>query len=220
MRKLLVLVACEESQAVCCAFRALGHSAFSCDLVPCSGGHPEWHIQGDARSVLVPGCSFRTQSGGEFAGVCWDIVICHPPCTYLSKAGASRLYPRPGQINLARYRAGVSAAAFFRQCLSAPFSHVAVENPTPLHVFGLPPPSDVVQPYDYGHPYSKRTLLWLRGLPPLMPTALTLPVSSWVSTSTTRGVARSPRLRSRTFAGVAAAMAAQWSRYVLEVRGE
>ena len=204
-----VLVACEESQAVCKAFRALGHEAYSCDIQPCSGGHPEWHIQGDALSVLY--------------GQPWDLVIAHPPCTYLTAASAVRLFNRDHSIkDFERLKAGFSARDFFMEFYNAPVPMVAVENPCPLKLFNLPPYSQIIEPYMFGDPWKKRTCLWLRGLPDLVPTDLVEPLGLWVgSTSGRSGTGRvkssytlashrSQKMRSKTFPGIASAMASQW----------
>lgn len=150
-----VLVACEESQAVCKAFRARGHNAFSCDLKPCTGGHPEWHIQGDVLPLLERK---------------WDLIIAHPPCTYMSKAGARWMYPTAGNISQERFAKAMKAKEFFLKILNADCERIAIENPRPLKIVELPKPSQVIQPYQFGHPYSKATCLWLKGLPPLEPT--------------------------------------------------
>lgn len=201
-----VLVACEESQAVCKEFRKLGHEAYSCDTLECSGGHPEWHLQRDVEEVL---------------GDPWDMVIAFPPCTYLTNAAACRLYPRAGVLDPCRYRKGLEAREFFLRILHSDTRRVAVENPTPSRVFNLPDPSQVIQPYEYGHPYRKRTCLWLKGLPPLRPVEIIKEgIVSWVSGGSKdrhgrprKGVStrhRSPRVRSKTFPGIAKAMAEQW----------
>lgn len=200
-----VLVACEESQAVCKAFRALGHEAYSCDIKPCSGGHPEWHIQGDALEVLH--------------GQSWDLVIAHPPCTFLSNAGARHLY-KGHVLQQERYKLGLEAAQFFYAFLNCSIPRVCVENPLPSRVFGLPAPTQVVQPYQFGHPFTKRTLLWLKNLPPLVPTDVVEPVACWCpSSSYSRNHSQAARgqftrnraeNRSKTFPGIASAMAAQW----------
>lgn len=214
-RIISVLVACEESQKVCCAFRALGHEAYSCDLVPCSGGHPEWHIQDDALEVMQARH--------------WDLLIAHPPCTYLSNAGACRLYPRRGCApDPERLMQGMLARDFFMEFLETRFSrHVCVENPTPSRVFGLPSPDCVIQPYEFGHPYTKRTCLWLRNLPPLTPTRIVTPIAPFCPSGTGRrdrskyGVAargNDRRNRSVTFDGIAAAMAEQWSTFITRER--
>lgn len=204
-----VLVACEESQVVCKAFRALGHEAYSCDIQPCSGGHPEWHIQGDALQALY------SQS--------WDLVIAHPPCTYLTAASAVRLFNHDHTVkDVHRLIAGFEAKHFFLKFLNAPVPMVAVENPCPLRFFGLPPYSQIIEPYIFGDPWKKRTCLWLRGLPNLVPTDLVEPLVLWVgSTSGRSGTGRvksaytlsshrDSKMRSKTFPGIAFAMASQW----------
>lgn len=185
-----VLVACEESQAVCIAFRDLGHDAFSCDLKPCSGGHPEWHYRADVFEVL--------------AGTRWDLLIAHPPCTYLSKAGATSLY-RGRNIDEERYQALLRARDFFMRLWRTECAdRVCIENPTPLKAAVLPPCDQVIQPYMFDEPWSKRTCLWLRNLPPLMAECINLFTESWTEKH------RSPVIRSKTFTGIARAMAKQW----------
>jgi hypothetical protein len=166
-----VFIACEESQTVCKAFRELGHRAFSCDLQECSGGHPEWHIKGDCLPLINGDCEFITVDGkshrqqGE-----WDLLIAHPPCTYMSKAGARWMYPTAGNISEERLSLAMEAKEFFFKFLNAKCKHIAVENPVPLKAVGLPTPDCVIQPYEHGEPFSKKTLLWLKGLPPILPT--------------------------------------------------
>ena len=203
-----VLVACEESQAVCKAFRERGHEAFSCDLVPCTGGHPEWHIQGDVLPLLNNK---------------WDLIIAHPPCTYMSKAGARWMYPTAGNISLERLAKAMEAKAFFMAILNAECDRIAIENPRPLKIVELPKPSQVIQPYQFGHPYSKATCLWLKGLPPLEPTQVLTEYKPYCP-SNTGGVTRGQSYnkggairaaddgvnRSKTFDGIAKAMAEQW----------
>lgn len=201
-----VLVACEESQAVCKAFREKGHEAYSCDVQPCSGGHPEWHIQGDA---------LETMRGGQ-----WDMVIAFPPCTYMTNAGAVRMRVN-GEIQPERYSKAMDAKRFFLEFWNAEIPKIAIENPTPMKIVGLPPCSQVIQPFWFGHPYSKRTCLWLKGLPPLMPTEVLSYHKPYVSCGTSRnkgnkeksGVSRAggaQKVRSKTFPGIAKAMADQW----------
>lgn len=155
-----VLVACEESQAVTKELRRLGHNAFSCDLQECSGGHPEWHIRGDALKLIAPTChSFATMDGNVHALEKWDMLIAHPPCTYLSNAGAARLYKRidgKSYCELDRLNKGLDAKEFFMQFYNANIEKIAIENPVPSGVYRLPPYTQIVQPYEYGHPYSKK----------------------------------------------------------------
>lgn len=160
-----VLIACEESQAVCKAFRERGHEAYSCDIIECSGGHPEWHIQGDVLRILNPhqiseafyGIVFRTADGEahRIKGK-WDMIIAHPPCTYLSNAGACRLYPQKGELNFERYNKGLEAKKFFLEFLNANCEKIAVENPIQSKVFEMPPYTQIIQPYEHGHPFTKK----------------------------------------------------------------
>lgn len=145
-----VLVACEESQAVTIELRRLGHEAYSCDIQDCSGGHPEWHIKGDALELLK---------------MKWDMLIAFPPCTYMTKAGAVRMRVK-GKINQDRYEKAMQAKSFFMAFYNADVPKIAIENPTPMKLIGLPQYTQAIQPYEHGHPYSKRTCLWLKGLPP------------------------------------------------------
>ena len=191
-----VLVACEESQVVCKAFREHGHEAWSCDLQDCSGGHPEWHIKTDARDLLNSK---------------WDLIIAHPPCTYLTSSSASRLYDKNHLIkDCARYMDGIDAAAFFMDILTADCPRIAIENPTPLKCFRLPKYTQIIEPYMFGDPWHKRTCLWLKGLSPLEPTNIVTPKGFWVGNNS-KGGHRDQKLRSKTFDGIARAMVSQWS---------
>lgn len=219
-----VLVACEESQAVCKAFRKLGHEAFSCDLQECSGGHPEWHISGDALNLISPDLkSFVTSDGATHEHIKWDLLIAHPPCTYLSNAGAARLYKRmdgKSYCDVERLNKGLDAKEFFLAFWNAPIERIAVENPIPSGVYRMPPYTQIVQPYEHGHEYSKKTCLWLKGLPKLQPTNIVEPICSWVSGGSKKadGTPRENKgtkhrdsvTRSKTFPGIAKAMAEQW----------
>lgn len=200
-----ILVACEESQIVCKALRAKGHLAYSCDLQECSGGHPEWHIQADAVEEAYSGK--------------YDMMIAHPPCTKISRAGARWMYPKAGVICEKRYAEAVDAKNFFIRLLMAPIPKIAVENPTPLRIVGLPRHSQAIEPYHYGHPYSKRTLLWLKGLPFLKPTEILTEHTPFLP-SNTGGAKRGQKFTyinisqkdsSKTFQGIANAMADQWT---------
>lgn len=156
-KKLRLLVACEESQRVCMAFRARGWEAYSCDIEPCSGGHPEWHIMQDVLPLINGDCTFTTMDSVEHhIDGQWDLLICHPPCTYLSNAGACRLYPRKGQLDMERYAKGLEAKQFFMAFLNANCPHIVVENPIPSKVFDMPPYSQIIQPFEYGEPFSKK----------------------------------------------------------------
>ena len=162
-----VLVACEESQAVCIAFRKLGHEAYSCDTQECSGGHPEWHIKGDVLPLINGNKPFVTMAGDLHAIVgTWDLLIAFPPCTYLTNAGSVRLRVK-GEINKERMAKAVEAKAFFMKFLEADCQKICVENPTPGKIHQLPQYTQAIQPWWFGHPYTKRTCLWLKNLPPL-----------------------------------------------------
>lgn len=217
-----VLVACEESQAVCKAFRERGHEAYSCDLQECSGGHPEWHINGDVLPLINGNCVLNTEDGNtHIIKGKWDLIIAHPPCTYMSNAGACRMYPRKGEIDKERYKKAMEAKAFFMNFYNADCEMICIENPLPLKCVELPPETQIVQPYQYGEPYSKKTLLWLKGLPLLQSTKILTEYKPYVSCGTSRnkgkkdksGVSRvggASRVRSKTFMGIANAMADQW----------
>lgn len=209
-----VLVACEESQAVTKELRRLGHEAYSCDIIPCSGGHPEWHIQGDALELLK---------------MKWDMIIAFPPCTYLTNAGARHLY-KGHVLNQERYKKGLEAKEFFLKFYNADCPRIAVENPTPSRVFELPEKTQVIQPYEYGHPFTKRTQLWLKGLPPLKPTNVVTPERTFCPSGSYskkhnekhRGVFTTDRAknRSKTFPGIAKAMAEQWAGQIELMEGQ
>ena len=222
-----VLVACEESQRVCTAFRKRGFKAFSCDIQEPSGGHPEWHILGDALKALDGG-DIVTMDGKTHWVPRWDLLIAHPPCTYLSNVGAVRLYKKidgKSFVNLNRLNKGLDAKEFFLQFINAPIARKAIENPIPSGVYRLPKYTQIIQPYEFGHPYSKKTCLWLYGLPNLAPTNIVEPVCSWVSGGSKKedGTSRKNKgmpfrdrtRRSKTFAGIAEAMANQWGDYIL-----
>lgn len=201
-----ILLACEESQRVCQAFRDKGHEAYSCDVLETSGNHPEWHIQGDVLPLLEEK---------------WDMIIAFPPCTYLSNAGACRLYPKKGELNQERYQLGLEGKAFFMEFYNANCDKIAIENPVPSKVYGLPPYTQTIQPWEHRHPYTKKTCLWLQGLPKLRPSDIfTGETVSWVSGGSkdhngeprkNKGTKiRDSRRRSKTFEGIAKAMADQW----------
>lgn len=165
-----VLVACEESQRVCKAFRQRGHEAYSCDILECSSGHNEWHIMQDVIPLLDGNCEFKTvDDTNHKIDIKWDLIIAHPPCTYLSNAGARFLYPK-GVLNENRLNLGLAAKEFFMQLYNADCEKICVENPIPSRVFGLPKYSQTVQPYEYGHTFKKKTCFWLKNLPLLQPT--------------------------------------------------
>lgn len=215
-----VLIACEESQAECFAFRKLGHNAYSCDVQPCRrGGNPDWHIQADVTPYLEGDTSFVTQSGIYCTVPSWDLIICHPPCTYLCKVGSPHLYKNAnyycwfnGSLLLLNYERFVKmreAQTFFLKCLNAKAPFVAVENPIPMRLAELPKASTYACPSWFGVKYTKKTLYWLRNLPPLMAECVYSNPKQYVHSS--RG-----KYRSRTFPQMADAIARQWSAYVIE----
>lgn len=216
-----VLVACEESQRVCNAFRKLGHEAYSCDIIECSGGHPEWHILGDALKVINGSCDFITQDGEKHTIIGkWDLLIAHPPCTYLTNASAVRMRVK-GEIVPERYAKAMEAKEFFMRFINADCDRICVENPVPLKIVDLPPYTQIIQPWQFGHPYSKRTCLWLKGLPKLEPTnIITEGVQPYVNGGCKDAHGnyrrfqgrkeRDPKTRSKTFEGIAEAFANQW----------
>lgn len=233
-----VLIACEESQRVCTAFRERGHNAFSCDIQPCSGGHPEWHIQGNVLLVLNPdvykdgvsryGIRFTTANGEErHIDGKWDLIIAHPPCTYLTVTG-NRWFniEKYGDKALERYEKRESAADFFMNFANALCEKMAIENPIGVMSTLYRRPDQIIQPYWFGDHARKSTCLWLRGLKPLKPTDMVDPGEirkGGFSVGASLDMARdengkilpwndpeTARIRSRTFPGIARAMAEQW----------
>ena len=208
-----VLVACEESQAVTKEFRRLGHEAYSCDLYPCSGGHPEWHLQQDVTPLLKEK---------------WDMIIAFPPCTYLSPAQAGWYnVEKYGQKAIERKHFQEEAVQFFLQIVNADCAKIAIENPVGVMSSKYRKPDQIIQPWQYGDEAQKTTCLWLKGLPLLTPTKIVgkgatiankrkdgriehRPVwfkqgEAWSMTPEERRKARS-----KTFPGIAKAMADQW----------
>ena len=202
-----ILVACEESQTVTKAFLKKGHNIFSCDLQRCSGGMPERHIIGDCL-LLLDGGFFITEDGTVHYVEKWDMLIGHPPCTYFSRAGACHLFPG-GVLNLDRFEKGLEMRNLFMQLWNCNISKICLENPVPMKIWQLPPHSDCVQPYEFGHPYSKMTYLWLKNLPGLFSTGL---MCDWEEFTTQQSGSNKNKAkkRSKTFDGIAQAMAAQW----------
>lgn len=204
-----VLIACEESQVECNAFRDAGFNAFACDIQkPRRGALLDRQIMADVTDFLHGATKFTTLDLVWHQISRWDLIIAHPPCTYLCKCGSPWMV-KNGKVDADRYAQMMKARAFFFECLNAHAPYVAVENPLPMARANLPQPDCYVQPYWYGHPYSKKTLYWLKGLPPLMPNASCVQVKQFTRSS--RG-----KYRSRTFEGVAKAMADQWGKFILE----
>lgn len=204
-----ILIACEESGAVTDAFVGLGFTnVWSCDLEPCSGKNPSRHLQQDVTELLKEK---------------WDMIIAFPPCTYLSNAGAARLYPRKGELNEERYLKGLEGKKFFMKFYNANCDKIVIENPIASSVYNLPKYTQIIQPYEHGHPYSKKTCLWIKGLPSLKPTQIvTENIISWVSGGSKDNKGnprkqsgtkiRDSKRKSKTFKGIAKAMAEQWSK--------
>lgn len=205
-----VLIACEESQAETLAFRHLGFNAFSCDIQPCRRGTPAgFHIQGDVTPFLEGRCHFVTQDGTEHAVPGWHLIIAHPPCTFLCKVGSVHLYNPDGTIYWPRLRQMILARRFFLKCLDAQAPYVAVENPIPIKRAQLPPADCYAQPSWFGVKYTKKTLYWLKNLPPILPRLEHPNPKCFVRAS--RG-----KYRSRTFPQLAEALATQWGNFVLD----
>jgi len=203
-----VLIACEESQTVCKAFRGRGHEAYSCDILEPSGGHPEWHIQGDALKAIE-----REK---------WDLIIAHPPCTYLTVTG-NRWYnvERYGEKAIQRYRDQEEAIEFFMAIAGADCERIAIENPVGIMSSRWRKSDQIIEPWQFGDPYEKKTCLWLKGLPKLIPTNIVeVPprktfasgksMPGWYADAWRLPKAERAKLRSKTFPGIAKAMAEQW----------
>lgn len=206
-----VLVACEESQVVTIAFRKLGFRAFSCDVQKCSGGRPGFHIQSDVLPFLDGNTSFVTCDGRRhnITGK-WDLIIAHPPGTFLSKAGSVRMFVKPKQIDYDRYKNMLAPREFFMRFYNCNCDHVCIENPIPMHICDLPYPTQVIQPYFFGDPFSKKTYLWTKGLPKLVPTDICESFVPYLSVCSS-----SKKMRSKTFPGIANAFAHQFSAAIL-----
>ena len=223
-----VLVACEESQRVCIAFREKGHNAFSCDILPCSGGHPEWHIQGDVLKILNPYklpfggevIEFRTMDEADYVIEKWDLIIAHPPCTYLTLAGNKWFKPEFADRFPDRQKQRKEAVDFFMAIANADCDKIAIENPVGIMSSRWRKPDQYIEPYMFGDPEKKKTGLWLKGLPLLKPTNIVEPViihcksganePRWHMETMHLPKEERSRVRSQTFIGIAKAMAEQW----------
>lgn len=209
-----VLVACEESQTVTKEFRALGYEAYSCDILPCSGGHPEWHIQGDALQ--------------EANSRKYDLMVAHPPCTYLAVSGNRWLYNKDGSRNEERWKNRNKALFFVKQLMDAPIKYIAIENPISVISSQIRKPNQIIQPYMFGDEAKKTTCLWTKNLPLLTATKIVSQgefvewtdkngkvkrMAKWYDEA--RGSKDRARLRSKTFPGIAKAIATQYSQYIL-----
>jgi hypothetical protein len=198
MKKKRILVACEESQTVTKAFRKLGFEAYSCDIQDCSGGRPEWHIKDNVLGHLNDG---------------WDLIIAHPPCTHLAVSGARWFKNGAKPLHLQQ-----EAADFFMKFINAPCPFIAVENPVCVMSSKYRKPDQIINPFQFGHPEQKKTCLWLKGLPKLKETnnvynyMMTLPIKQrtrihWLGSNKSKE-------RSKTFEGIADAMAQQWGNFI------
>lgn len=219
-----ILVACEESQTVCKAMRKLGHEAYSADIQKPSGNHPEWHILGDVLPLINGNCRFHTMDDKRHKiNGKWDLLIAHPPCTYLTSAGACRLISK-GKLNQERLENGLAAKDFFLKFYYADCDRICIENPAPLKCYLLPRYSQVIQPYMFGEKVTKRTCLWLIGLPPLVPTnnvgkpetATYIRKNGKLHYKCWTQQLSSQKSRSKTFPCIAAAMAEQWAGVTVE----
>ena len=219
-----VLVACEESQAVTKELRSLGIEAYSCDIIECSGGHPEWHIMQDVLPLLDGNCSFVTMDGtSHHINGKWDMLFAFPPCTYLCNTGTPYLdVDKWGQRAIERAVKREEAFEFFMRFVNADCEKIVIENPVGLPNSRYRKPDQIINPWQFNHPYAKKTCLWLKGVEKLKPLCLEKPndiksyafhtmidengkTISWNSDL-------SKKLRSKTFPGVAKAMATQWCR--------
>ena len=221
-----VLVACEESQVVCKAFREKGHEAYSCDIIECSGGHPEWHIMQDVIPLMNGRCKFTTCDGTahEIDGK-WDMIIAHPPCTYFSNATMVNVgrKDRPDVFNEEWNRKFFEnrkrAFHFAMMIWGADCDRIAMENVVGYLCTHFKKPTQYIEPYMFGDPWKKKTCLWLKNLKPLSATDVVTPNGKWVRHHlkskndlvgySVSGV-YSAKDRSKTFPGIAAAMADQW----------
>lgn len=203
-----VLVACEESQRVCMAFREKGHEAYSCDIQECSGGHPEWHIHGDVLPLLKEK---------------WDLIIAHPPCQFLTNTGNCYFnVEKYGQKAIQRAKDREEAFEFFMRFANANCDKICIENPIGYPNTHYRKPDQIIQPWQFGHPFTKATCLWLKGLEPLKPFVTEKPQNCKSYAHETmideRGKTISwtselcRKLRSKTFEGIAEAMAEQWGK--------
>lgn len=229
-----VLVACEESQTVCKAFREKGHRAFSCDIQECSGGHPEWHIVGDVLPLLNGNCYLFLQNGQiDRQTDRWDLIIAHPPCTYLTVSGNAWFNTeRYGKKAEKRWKDRVEGAVFFMRFVAADCEKIAIENPVGIMGTAYRKADQIIQPYQFGHHAMKTTCLWLKNLPELIPTDIVDPgefqeaktgsgrkYNVGASSSAARDEngkilgwndPRTAKARSKTYEGIAKAMAEQW----------
>ena len=219
------MVACEESQAVTKEFRRLGHEAYSCDIIECSGEHPEWHIMQDVLPLLNGYCHFKTCDGAEhYIDTKWDMILTFPPCTYLTVTG-NRWFniERYGEKAIQRQRQREEAIEFFMAFVNADCERIAIENPIGVMSTEYRKPNQIIHPYMFGNPERKSTCLWLKGLPELKPTEIVEPNiirykngkgtdSPWHMETMSLPPSERAKMRSKTFPGIAKAMAEQWGK--------
>lgn len=239
--KMNILIACEESQTICKEFRNLGMNAYSCDIVECSGGYPEWHFKQDCLEILSGG-ELKTQNNLSVYINKWDLLIGHPPCTYLSSSGACWYYhpddkhlptnkrrAHPKYPNRAKDRE--NAILFFMKLMDSGIKHIALENPVGIMSSHYRKPDQIIQPYQFGDEAQKTTCLWLKNLPKLVPTKIVgkgemveyssgkkMPkwyVDALINSKTKE---ERQRLRSKTFEGIAKAIASQWGDYMQNIK--
>lgn len=240
MRNINILIACEESQRVCSAFRDLGLNAFSCDILPCSGGHPEWHFQQDVLEIIKNRGGILQNGNVKFIDGEWDMMVAHPPCTFLAVSGAKWYYhpedrnlpieerrPHPKFPNRAKDRE--EAADFFMLLVNANINKIAIENPVGIMNTRYRKPDQIVQPWMFGDSASKKTCLWLKNLPKLKPTNIVSEgdyiefesgrrLAKWYSDGLTKTKTPEERRmwRSKTFPGFAKAIAEQWGKLLID----
>lgn len=223
-----VLVACEESQAVTIELRKLGINAFSCDIVECSGGHPEWHIMEDVIPLLDGDCTFKTCDNKKHKiDSKWDMIIAHPPCTFLTVTG-NRWFnvEKYGDKALKRIEDRKEAIQFFMTIANANCDKIAIENPVGIMSTEWRKPDCIIQPYEFGDPFEKKTCIWTKGLPKLNPTNIVNPpprrefasgktMPAWYADAFSLPKDERAKLRSKTFPGIAKAIAEQWGKILL-----
>lgn len=220
-----VLIACEESQVIASEFRRLGINAYSCDIIDPSGGHPEWHIKGDVLPLLNGNCTFKTMDGKSHTiDGKWDLIIAHPPCTYLTTSG-NRWFnvEKYGDKALQRIKDREDAIAFFMEFANADCERIAIENPVGIMSTVWRKPNQIIQPYMFGDPFEKKTCLWTKGLPlleernPVEPPPRTQfksgkSMPTWYAEAFKLPKEERSKLRSKTFHGFGKAIAEQWSK--------
>lgn len=206
-----MLVACEESQVVTKEFRLLGHDAYSCDILSCSGGHPEWHIKDDVLNHIDDG---------------WDLIVAHPPCTYLTVSGNRWFKNKDGSRNDDRYTKRDQAVEFVKSILYSKVKHICLENPVGHLSTAIRKPDQIIEPYMFGDEATKKTCLWTKNLPKLIATDIVgkgerivfksgKSHPKWYAEALSKSPEERRRIRSKTFPGIAKAIAKQYSEYII-----